>query len=85
MGSFTERKNFSKFVSLDVEEAGKEHFTNEQGFFQIQIAYFVFWVNRNFSLRLLEFWKDSKTLQIVSDIWRLIHLMQIKPLHSGVT
>lgn len=33
MGSFTERQSFSRFVSLDVEEAGKEHFTNERDFF----------------------------------------------------
>lgn len=63
-GSSTEKQSFSKFVSLDVEEAGKEHFTDERVFFQIQIVYFVFWVNRNFSLSLLEFWKDSSTLQI---------------------
>lgn len=48
MGSFTERQSFSRFVSLDVEEARKEHFTNDRVFFQIQIAYFAFWVNRNF-------------------------------------
>lgn len=85
MGSFTERQNFSKFVSLDVEEAGKEHFTNEQGFFRsrLPILYFGSIGTLFEALGILEGFKY--TANSIRYLETLIHLMQIKPLHSGVT
>lgn len=78
----TERQSFYTFVSLDVEEAGKEHFLNGRVFFRSSLP--VLYFRSIETLSLLKLWKDSSILQIPSGIWRLIHLIQIKLLHSGV-
>jgi len=56
------------------------------GFFQIQLACFVFWVNRNFSFESLEILEGFKyTANTIRYLDILIHLIPIKLLHLGVT